>query len=111
MSEASALRIVNGHPWCPVCHKFTKKDGTHNCDPNWREALKRGRQARAASGTTRRRRWRLTPSSISRLKKLAAQAAAFQSCKGSKTVKQNLAKRKKTIEKRAESIMKSLKIY
>lgn len=111
MSEVSALKMINGHPWCPVCHKFTKKDGSHNCDPNWRDNLRRGRQARAASGTTRRRRWRLTPARIARLKKLAAQAAAFQSCKGSKAVKQNLAKRKKTIEKRAESIMKSLKIF
>lgn len=67
-----AIEMVNGHAWCNVCKKFTKADGVHDCDPNWRANLQR---ARAVAGTKRRRRWRATPKRMEKLKELCKLAA------------------------------------
>lgn len=67
-----AIEMVNGHAWCNVCKKFTKANGVHDCDPNWRASLQR---ARAVAGTKRRRRWRATPKRMEKLKELCRLAA------------------------------------
>ena len=68
-----AIEMVNGHAWCNVCKKFTKADGVHDCDPNWRANLQRARAA--ASGTNRKRRWRATPKRLEKLKEICKLAA------------------------------------
>ena len=101
------LKMINGHPWCPVCKKFTKKDGSHTCDPNWRARLTAARKASGAAGT-RKRRWRLTPKRLARIKALAAQAAAFKCCgKAAKKLTDRKGKRE-SIDKRARKMIKGL---
>ena len=94
-----AIEIVNGHAWCNVCKKFTKADGVHDCDPNWRANLQR---ARAAAGTSRKRRWRATPKRMEKLKeicKLAAlgKAASKKNFKRDKVKAEVLAKMSKAL--------------
>lgn len=102
----SKLKMINGHPWCPLCKKFTKKDGSHTCDPNWRARLSAARRASGAGG--RKRRWRLTPKRLAKIKTLAAQAAAFKCCgKAAKKLTERKGKRE-SIEKRARKMIKSL---
>ena len=94
-----AIETVNGHAWCNVCKKFTKADGVHDCDPNWRTNLQR---ARVAAGTNRKRRWRATPKRIEKLKeicKLAAlgKAASKKNFKRDKVKAEMLAKMSKAL--------------
>lgn len=98
-----AIEIVNGHAWCNVCKKFTKADGVHDCDPNWRTNLQRARAA-ASSGTSRKRKWRATPKRLEKLKeicKLAAlgKAASKKNFKRDKVKAEVLAKMSKTFAK------------
>lgn len=98
-----AIEIVNGHAWCNVCKKFTKADGAHDCDPNWRTNLQRARAA-ASSGTSRKRKWRATPKRLEKLKeicKLAAlgKAASKKNFKRDKVKAEVLAKMSKTLAK------------
>lgn len=98
-----AIEIVNGHAWCNVCKKFTKADGVHDCDPNWRTNLQRARAA-ASSGTSRKRKWRATPKRLEKLKeicKLAAlgKAASKKNFKRDKVKAEMLAKMSKTLAK------------
>lgn len=98
-----AIEIVNGHAWCNVCKKFTKADGVHDCDPNWRTNLQRARAA-ASSGTSRKRKWRATPKRLEKLKeicKLAAlgKAASKKNFKRDKVKAEVLAKMSKTLAK------------
>ena len=69
-----AIEQVNGHAWCNVCKKFTKADGVHDCDPNWRANLQRAR-ASASANTNRKRRWRATPKRLEKLKEICKLAA------------------------------------
>ena len=69
-----AIEQVNGHAWCNVCKKFTKADGVHDCDPNWRANLQRAR-AVASANTNRKRRWRATPKRLEKLKEICKLAA------------------------------------
>lgn len=69
-----AIEIVNGHAWCNVCKKFTKADGVHDCDPNWRANLQKARVA-ANANTNRKRKWRATPKRIEKMKELCKLAA------------------------------------
>ena len=75
-----AILSVAGRPWCDVCKKFTKANGDHDCDPNWRSRLQAGRKA--SSG--KKRRWRLTPKRQEKLKKLCKFAALGKVMKSNK---------------------------
>lgn len=102
------LRMINGHPWCPVCKKFTKKDGSHTCDPNWRDRLKAARTSGGGAAGTRKRRWRLTPKRLAKIKTLAAWAAAYKCCgKAAKKLTERKGKRD-SIDKKARKLVKSL---
>ena len=97
-----AIEIINGHAWCNVCKKFTKADGAHDCDPNWRANLQRARAAAASSGTSRKRKWRATPKRLEKLKeicKLAAlgKAASKKNFKRDKVKAEVLAKMSKAL--------------
>lgn len=71
-----AIETINGHAWCNVCKKFTKADGVHDCDPNWRANLQRARAAATLNtSTNRKRRWRATPKRLEKLKELCKLAA------------------------------------
>ena len=94
-----AIEQVNGHAWCNVCKKFTKADGVHDCDPNWRANLQRARAA-ASSGTNRKRKWRATPKRLEKLKEICKLAAL-----GKAASKKNF-KRDKV---KAEALMKMSK--
>lgn len=96
-----AIEQVNGHAWCNVCKKFTKADGTHDCDPNWRANLQRARAAAGANGN-RKRRWRATPKRLEKLRelcKLAAlgKAASKKNFKREKVKAESLAKMSKAL--------------
>ena len=69
-----AIEMINGHAWCSVCKKFTKADGTHDCDPNWRQRLVEGRRNKAKTKTGTRR-WRATPKRMEKLRELCRLAA------------------------------------
>lgn len=69
-----AIEQVNGHAWCNVCKKFTKANGVHDCDPNWRANLQKARAA-ASTNTNRKRKWRATPKRIEKMKELCKLAA------------------------------------
>lgn len=71
---------VAGRPWCDVCKKFTKADGVHDCDPDWRKRLQAGRR----SGSGKKRRWRLTPKREEKLKQLCKYAALGKAMKKNK---------------------------
>lgn len=95
-----AIEQVNGHAWCNVCKKFTKADGVHDCDPNWRANLQRARAASANTG--RKRRWRATPKRLEKLRelcKLAAlgKAASKKNFKREKVKAESLAKMSKAL--------------
>lgn len=66
--------MINGHAWCNVCKKFTKADGMHDCDPNWRQRLVEGRQNKTRTSTGKKR-WRATPKRMEKLKELCRLAA------------------------------------
>lgn len=92
-----AIEQINGHAWCNVCKKFTKADGVHDCDPNWRANLQR---AKSAASGNRKRRWRATPKRLEKLKelcKLAAlgKAASKKNFKRDKVKAESLAKMSK----------------
>ena len=70
-----AIETINGHAWCNVCKKFTKADGVHDCDPNWRTNLQRARAVINSIGTNRKRRWRITPKRMEKLKEICKLAA------------------------------------
>lgn len=98
------IKTVNGHAWCDVCKKFTKQDGTHDCDPNWRERLQKGR-GMAGKSLNKTRRWRPTPKRLERLKKICKYAALGKSLQNNKAV----AKVKtETLDKRAHQFYKAL---
>ena len=95
-----AIEQVNGHAWCNVCKKFTKADGVHDCDPNWRANLHRAIAASASPG--RKRRWRATPKRLEKLRelcKLAAlgKAASKKNFKREKVKAESLAKMSKAL--------------
>lgn len=96
-----AIEQVNGHAWCNVCKKFTKADGVHDCDPNWRVNLQRARAATNTNGN-RKRKWRVTPKRLEKLKelcKLAAlgKAASKKNFKRDKVKAESLAKISKAL--------------
>ena len=98
-----AIEQVNGHAWCNVCKKFTKADGVHDCDPNWRVNLQKARAA-ASANTNHKRRWRATPKRMEKLKeicKLAAlgKAASKKNFKRDKVKAEVLAKMSKAFAK------------
>ena len=98
-----AIEIINGHAWCNVCKKFTKADGIHDCDPNWRANLQKARAA-ASTNTNRKRKWRATPKRMEKLKeicKLAAlgKAASKKNFKRDKVKAEVLAKINKALVK------------
>lgn len=95
-----AIEQVNGHAWCNVCKKFTKADGVHDCDPNWRQNLQRARATSTSTG--RKRRWRATPKRLEKLRelcKLAAlgKAASKKNFKREKVKAESLAKMSKAL--------------
>lgn len=66
--------MINGHAWCNVCKKFTKADGVHDCDPNWRQRLVEGKRAKTRTSAGKKR-WRATPKRMEKLKELCKLAA------------------------------------
>lgn len=72
------ILMTNGQKrlWCGVCKKFlsTIGGGSHDCDPNWRSRLSKGR---ATSAGGKARRWRMTPKRQGKLQQLLEFAAKY----------------------------------
>ena len=74
-----AMKSGQERLWCGECKKFLSNasGGAHDCDPNWRSRLQRGRKAASGNGKTTRR-WKLTPKRKVSIEKLASQAVRYE---------------------------------
>lgn len=76
------LRNGKGRLWCSQCKKFLSEasGGVHDCDPNWRARLQAGRKM---AGTNKKRKYKMTPKRMNKIKKITADAAKYNAIKSS----------------------------